>query len=262
MSKKHKHHRTLHDETVTRTRAHGPTGTVTTTPPEDTAWMHRVAVPLGQVKLESVDPPLMLQCLMGDGQPQVSGGYGGWQTVDRPRRAQLTEWNGHASFQVVIPFMLDGFITGVNIQPAIDTLEAMARVNHPSTEPPILILDGGGAIPHDIIHKHDKRWVITDIQWGDAEWHPQNGYKIRQAGSVTLLEYTKDAHLRTTPAKKAKGKKGKGAKHKTYIVKKGDTLPKIAQHELHDPARWKEIAKLNKLRDPNHLKKGQRLKLP
>ena len=52
---------------------------------------------------------------------------------------------------------------------------------------------------------------------------------------------------------------------KTYVVKAGDSLSKIAKDELGDGSRWPEIYDLNKdlIGDnPNLIKAGQKLKLP
>jgi len=48
-----------------------------------------------------------------------------------------------------------------------------------------------------------------------------------------------------------------------YTVRPGDSLWSIAKHQLHDSARWREIAALNKLNLENpDIKPGQELKLP
>ena len=47
-----------------------------------------------------------------------------------------------------------------------------------------------------------------------------------------------------------------------YVVKKGDSLWKIARIELNDPKRWPEIARLNNLESPYLLHIDQRLRLP
>ena len=47
----------------------------------------------------------------------------------------------------------------------------------------------------------------------------------------------------------------------TYTVKKGDTLWTIAQKQLGNGNKWKDIAKLNNISNPNKLQVGQVLKL-
>ncbi|MBU5441205.1 LysM peptidoglycan-binding domain-containing protein [Paenibacillus sp. MSJ-34] len=52
---------------------------------------------------------------------------------------------------------------------------------------------------------------------------------------------------------------------KTYVVKAGDSLSKIAKQQLKSSSRWKEIYNLNKKvigPDPNKLKPGQKLVMP
>ncbi len=48
----------------------------------------------------------------------------------------------------------------------------------------------------------------------------------------------------------------------TYIVKQGDSLSRIALRELGDESRWKELATLNQLADPDKIYIGQRITLP
>jgi nucleoid-associated protein YgaU len=47
-----------------------------------------------------------------------------------------------------------------------------------------------------------------------------------------------------------------------YVVRAGDTLTKIAAFQLGSVVRWHDIAQANNLRDPHHLKVGQRLRIP
>jgi nucleoid-associated protein YgaU len=48
----------------------------------------------------------------------------------------------------------------------------------------------------------------------------------------------------------------------TYTVAKGDTLWSIAASRLGDGNRWRDIATLNQLSDPDDISVGQKLKLP
>ncbi|MFC8124645.1 N-acetylmuramoyl-L-alanine amidase [Streptomyces sp. NPDC057302] len=68
------------------------------------------------------------------------------------------------------------------------------------------------------------------------------------------------AAMQARITKRLKSKPGTGTS--TYTVRKGDTLSTIARAKLGDAARWREIAKLNNLPDPDELKVGQKLKLP
>ncbi len=49
-----------------------------------------------------------------------------------------------------------------------------------------------------------------------------------------------------------------------YVVKKGDTLSKIAEEHYGDPMLYPKIFEANRdiLSDPNRIKPGQRLRIP
>jgi len=53
-----------------------------------------------------------------------------------------------------------------------------------------------------------------------------------------------------------------GSTASTYTVGRGDTLWSIAASKLGDGARWRQIADLNGLKNPDDLSVGQKLKLP
>jgi nucleoid-associated protein YgaU len=52
------------------------------------------------------------------------------------------------------------------------------------------------------------------------------------------------------------------ASNRTYTIKSGDTLGKIAQAELGGSSKWKQIVDANPGLDPRKLKVGQVIKLP
>ena len=59
--------------------------------------------------------------------------------------------------------------------------------------------------------------------------------------------------------------KGRGQQEaRSYVVKSGDSLSKIAEELLGDPDRWREIFEANKdkIDDPNAIKVGQELSIP
>lgn len=89
--------------------------------------------------------------------------------------------------------------------------------------------------------------------------------------SVNLKEYrtygtTVYKEIKTTDGTKATAvskKRDASSKTtaKTYTVKKGDTLWAIAKKELGDGQKYKDLAKLNNISDPNKIQVGQVLKL-
>lgn len=50
--------------------------------------------------------------------------------------------------------------------------------------------------------------------------------------------------------------------HRTYTVKKGDTLSSIAAAQLGGAEKWHRIQAMNDLKNPNLIHPGQVLKLP
>jgi hypothetical protein len=192
--------------------------------------------------------------LLGDGVPTPTGD-GGWEAVTRPRQEGFVEWVGTQPISMDVPVMLDGFAAGDSVEPAIALLLTMTRNRQGArSEPPVVRLTGA-PVPHQ-----NLLWVISNIGWGDVARRGSDGARIRQVATITFLEYRAPDVLvrRPSPAQRHK----KGGSHRTYVVHKGDTLPKIAARLLHNSKRWREIAKLNNLRDPNHLKVGTRLRLP
>lgn len=54
------------------------------------------------------------------------------------------------------------------------------------------------------------------------------------------------------------------AQERTYVVKAGDSLSKIAKEVYGDAARWPEIFEANKdkIKDPDAIRPGQELRIP
>jgi len=78
---------------------------------------------------------------------------------------------------------------------------------------------------------------------------------------VAALEAAKQAEAKATEAAKAAGLVVTGGE-KTYVVKSGDSLSKIAKEILGDAKRWPEIYEANKALigdNPNLIHPGQKL---
>lgn len=229
---------------------------------------------LGYVTFFSADPAYSVTMLLGDGSPTVTGGYAGWTTVARERKRALTEWHGNEPLELEIPILFDNWALGTSLEAEIKTLERLAGLDDSMDEPPIIQFDSAGVVPYDAHDAKSKYWVISNLVMGDADRNAV-GNRVRQAATVTVLEYIEDDTLasqtsaeRKRRAKRAAEKKRaaarKGAGQRQYRINNGDTLRSVAARKLGKASRWKEIKKLNpKFRDPKKpLPAGQILKMP
>lgn len=87
------------------------------------------------------------------------------------------------------------------------------------------------------------------------------------AFTLTLKEYSYlNVERSKKPSKKGvlkdRPRERPSKQAKSYLVKKGDTLWDLADKNLGDGSRWREIAKLNNVTDPRKLQIGAKLKFP
>lgn len=107
----------------------------------------------------------------------------------------------------------------------------------------------------------DTNITVSLEEYGIKE-DAENGLDVMV--SIRLKEY-RVYGTKTYKKKVVKPKNNRVAqvkKPKTYKVVKGDTLSKIAKKYLGDSSRYMEIAKLNKISNPNLIYVGQVIKLP
>jgi len=68
------------------------------------------------------------------------------------------------------------------------------------------------------------------------------------------------------PASASATRPQRGSEQKTaerwYTIRQNESLADIAGRELGNPRRWREIAELNRLRDPDRVNAGRRIRLP
>lgn len=152
---------------------------------------------------------LYLRVLFGSGDIKTTGGGGGWEDVHRPYAPSLTVWRGpKEAYTHKIPVLLDvyseGFSGALGSSP-VDTqkreVEKLAGVNiHLDKgllpEPPTLILDGYGTIPHDETSEPGKHtWIISEEpEWGELI-RSDEGVLLRQAAVITFKIYEGDVSL-------------------------------------------------------------------
>jgi nucleoid-associated protein YgaU len=235
---------------------------------------------LGTFRLTELDPPQghRARTFVGILTKAVvpTAGYGGWSRVARPQKGALTEWVGRDALSVEVEFLVDNFGSGDNIPGTLDqdqnaevetaaqVLDELAGVEAGDPEPPLLKVLGNptGIIPHDYSRASQNKWFIETLSWDkDLARYNNDGNRTRCGGTMVLTVYRADDRL---SRRAARGKSSKGSKKKTYTVKKGDSLRKIAARKdiYGDASKWKKIATANKIRDPKHLRIGQKLKIP
>lgn len=155
--------------------------------------------------------------LAGDTPPTIVGGYGKWQTIDRPLRRGLTVFQGYdpMSMQVAVRFIkfnpIDGSWqkdagVGATIETEIAILEWMGGESITTGPSPLVYLathNGQGQAvplipfeyqptlpnqPAAFGYGNAQPWIVTGLEWGEAI-RGEHGYRIRQDATVTVQYY-------------------------------------------------------------------------
>lgn len=163
--------------------------------------------------------------LLGPEGMRITEGYGAWEVESVPRNVGITEWQGRRNYKATLDLLFDGWIqhplrpnlpasfvgvpplpppgsvayatTGLWLEAAIKTLEALAVVGRDMTTPPSVRIYG--AVPHP-----ELRWVIDQLEWGDDIRDVITGRRMRQQVTVHLLEYNQPDALKKLPRGKSK----------------------------------------------------------
>lgn len=210
----------------------------------------------GEVVLRTTRPPLALRVKLGATSAKLSGGVGGWETVDRPGRQDALEWKSLPLRVLEIPLLFDGLARGRTIDTELTVLYAMGRpaANSPrGTPPPTIRL--GGMVPHG-----DRDWVLTDIEAGETIWDGR--HRLRAWVTITLTE------LETLELIKVGAKASSTPTTRTHTVRAGESLGTIARDQMGAKSASAiakavaELKRLNGIRDAKSLRPGQRIKVP
>lgn len=183
----------------------------------------------------SADNGLKVSVLAGDSSPVLSGGFGGWEIVGRPRRAALTRFAGRQPFRQDIPLRFEGYSSETSQESQITILQRMATQGADLSTPPKIRLGG-------IAFRKDLTWVIDDITHdGNSVLDTQGGsvVRIRSNCVVHLLEFIDDTVITTAASPAISAQSGK--KKVTITTPKGMTLKQIAQLEYKDVTKGMQL---------------------
>jgi len=145
--------------------------------------------------------------------PTLTGGFGGWERIARPRRVALTDWQGVEPFTMTISLRFDGWAAQQSIEPALTALLDMAVDRGSRSGPPTVY--AAGSLP-----LRGVGWVIDSLEFGDSLWSPRR-VRLRQDVTITLLERVASDLVALTPAVRAAEKAKAKTKAKTEAKGRG-----------------------------------------
>lgn len=142
-----------------------------------------------------------------DGDETITGGVGGWESLDRPRSSPAAAWVSTPPKQLEIPLALEGRdANGPGADRVVESdcrrIERWGLPTGKTGEPDILRVDGLVRV------STASRWVIQDITWGEYVLLDYDDVRIYQQLTLTLLEYS-EAELVRSPALKARKRQKK-----------------------------------------------------
>ena len=200
-----------------------------------------------------------------------------WTEVERPRRQNVLRYDGKGVRRQSFQVMFSGALNRTTGELADVTSEVVAMLRllgeRGGDEPPVLRIAGPlyGIGP-------DDRWQLQSAVLAGEPWRrASDGRTCQVTYDVTLVQFlftdvlvqkvlppspAAASNDRADAAAAAAGAPPAPAAGRTYTVRKGDNLTKIAAAQLGNGSRWRELAQLNALRDPNRIYPGQVLKLP
>lgn len=204
-----------------------------------------------------------VHCLMGEEVPRITGGYGGWNVADRPRKRASIEYEGLPPLQMQLEVVLDAWGWDIPRDSVNDDLEALEKMASPLASggrnaPPPSVTIEGKAIPRD----KTVPWVIEDIEWGSTIVGTE-GQVLRQTAQLTLLQADVMEHERKLGPTRIRTPRPPGSQPTSkFHWKKGDTWMKVAKRLMGSAKHATVLARHNGFRRPKKPKVGYKVKVP
>lgn len=148
--------------------------------------------------------------LVDDGEPTLTQGFGGWETISRPQQVALTRFTGNDPIGQSVPILVDGYRTDQDIMPVLERLLRQSRVQEDEA-PTIWRIEGPIFYPN-------RRWIVAGIEFGETLRSRRSGpggessVLSRQRATLNLLEYVPSDQVRVRRVERKFKRKGKKAR--------------------------------------------------
>jgi hypothetical protein len=215
--------------------------------------------PHGWIRIICDKPALNIMHRMGPDPPNITGGFGGYDIVERPRQVSMTIWKGIEPFQLTFSLMMDVFHevrTTDAYRSVEDDIESLIRCARGAkdSEPGTVEVLGIPRLPAE-------SWVFENVEF-DSDGVIRDGRnfsRLRQKVTITLREEVDPEY---SPIRKHARDKAKGP---TMMVKAKDGDTPITVARRYKLSSWFILRRLNKnlvFKSNQKFKKGQRLRVP
>lgn len=219
-----------------------------------------VLAPPGSVAFISADPPRVVVALLNEDGCRPTGGGPRNDVVERVLRTSVPEYKGHDPMRMAVSVIFDGYRQNRDVQPDIKQLYALGNLSTGRSRTPLIRLSGEGSLFQEL------RWTVDgEIQWDDTPEPIRNndGFLIRQALTVNLLQRVPDSQLGVSIAKSRRS--GAGARngpHYTTVRGGENDLGDVSKRLYGTRSRAKDLAQANNLAVGSRLRRKQRIRVP
>jgi hypothetical protein len=186
------------------------------------------------------------------------GSFDGWKDQQRDRRLPILTWSGpEESRSQTFGVFIDAF--GENragrlaiVKNQMAVLRALQALPHPGAPPPVATLTGLSFDFPQNAHPN-QNWALRSMTPRERLYDNDTGDLVRWAGTLVFSQIAQREVLRITS--------GPHVGFRMHVVKKGETLAKIAQTEH---VKIVDIKRRDgsPIRDPKTVKVGDVLRLP